>query len=204
MKLKDQFLLEQTYGIVVLEGSIAVLLEQYKQELIQEGMMDFISTKIHDVATFSLTDQLGLFGSNLADLAKHVVVGGALSSVGVYVIGSLLKILGTKRQEASKLTTETVLSIATANSKKQLEELANQYETADEQRKKQIVAQQNQALKDSIEKTTNQLEGEKKSSVLTNLLTSLGGLMQSNSFILGLLVQVVLSYFGIITFPKLY
>ena len=200
MMIKDQLLLENAYDQVLFSS----VLEQYKETIVNEGVfqdMSQISQAVQALASINITD-ISNFISNIGSLAKSVVVAGGLSTVGVYVIGSILKMLSDKRSEVETLTKENILSIARANSKQQLQALAEQYEQGDKATKQRIINQQNKVLSDAIKRVEDQ-STDKSSSKITSLMSWTGNLLKQNSFILGLLLQVILGYFGIITYPSL-
>ena len=197
---KDQFLLENAYDQVLFNS----VLQQYEQDIVEEGVFDGIanvSTALKELASINLSN-IAAFIGKLGLLAKSVVVAGGLSTIGVFVVGSILKLIYDKRTEAEALSKESIIALAQANSKQQLEALAEQYEQGDDATKQRIIAQQNKVLTDAVTKIKDQSR-DKTTSTATNLMGWVGVLLKQNSFILGLLLQVVLSNFGIISYPTL-
>ena len=205
MHTHDDLLLEQAYQ-QILHQQVQEQLHRELEELLQEGPKEWVASVLQpakDLFTVGLQD-INAYVAKIGALGKAVVGWGAGSSAAIYILGSVLKYLGTKRQEANKLTNDKILSIATANSKPQIEALINAYNSAaSDAERNAIVQRQNEMLKQAIKNVEQQMKSEKKSTIITNLLTSLGGLLQGNSFMLGLLATATLSHFGIITFPSL-
>ena len=205
MHTHDDLLLEQAYQ-QILHQQVQEQLHRELEELLQEGPKEWVASVLQpakDLFTVGLQD-INAYVAKIGALGKAVVAWGAGSSAAIYILGSVLKYLGTKRQEANKLTNDKILSIATANSKPQIEALINAYNSAaSDAERNAIVQRQDEMLKQAIKNVEQQMKSEKKSTIITNLLTSLGGLLQGNSFMLGLLTTATLSHFGIITFPSL-
>jgi hypothetical protein len=207
MNTVDQQLLEEAYQ--------RVLDHQIEHLFLDEGFLSDIwgsmtgavqqtvVQPIKDLYAVGLQD-MQAYVAKIGVLAKVVVAYGAGSAVAIYAIGSLLKYLGDKRNEANKLSAEKVLTIATTNTRPQLERLVAAYNAATtDAERKAIIQKQNDMLTQAIKNIDKTMNPEKKSSLVTKLLMTLGGLLQSNSFILGLLLTATLSHFGIITFPSL-